>query len=58
MGVGGFILVVGMGRTCAKVVMLILAFDTCTTRRSVGEEDSYSFFRRRAKEVSLLRAGS
>jgi len=47
---------VGVGLTCAKIVMIIFTFDTCTTRRSISEEDGDSFLGGRAKKVSLLSA--
>lgn len=44
----------GQGHTCAKIVIIVFAFDSCTARRSICEDDGDSFFGGRAKKVSLL----
>jgi hypothetical protein len=46
--------IVNLEHTCAKVPVIVFAFDACTTWRSISEDDGDSFLRSRAKKGSLL----
>ena len=46
----------GVRRTCTEIPVVILAFNSCATRRGIGEKDRDALFGSGTKKASFLSA--